>query len=135
MSDEVVPNLVTYVDNKRPILAVRNSSNFHFLVSLRYHPDGGPLACQGCRWLSTMVGCQGLVVLIIKMFMPRMLAGSSQGRAERYRVLKLLPASKFCEGCACRALRPSYTGVHTKRAHFGRDAARYWQQSMPQSIA
>eukprot|EP00955_Chlamydomonas_euryale_P104778 365593-Chlamydomonas_euryale.AAC.7 len=37
MSDEVVPNLVTQVNYQRPILAVPNSSNPHFLVSLRYH--------------------------------------------------------------------------------------------------
>eukprot|EP00955_Chlamydomonas_euryale_P094142 364833-Chlamydomonas_euryale.AAC.23 len=36
MSDEIVFNLVTYVHNKRPILAVLNSSQPHFLVSLRY---------------------------------------------------------------------------------------------------
>eukprot|EP00955_Chlamydomonas_euryale_P080530 363432-Chlamydomonas_euryale.AAC.6 len=36
MSDKVVPNLVTYVNNKHPILAVPNSSNPHSLVSLRY---------------------------------------------------------------------------------------------------
>eukprot|EP00955_Chlamydomonas_euryale_P079182 363264-Chlamydomonas_euryale.AAC.3 len=36
MSNEVVPNLVTYVNNKRQILAVPNSSNPRFLVSLRY---------------------------------------------------------------------------------------------------
>eukprot|EP00955_Chlamydomonas_euryale_P118234 366525-Chlamydomonas_euryale.AAC.15 len=51
MADEVVPNLVSYVNNKRPILAVSNSSNHHFLVVYIYLTLSRAFAAVWCSSL------------------------------------------------------------------------------------